>query len=108
MEIPEAARSAAKELGYSNLKPERLEVVETFVKGRDVFAVLPTGYGKSLSRACGGVHYPSSWGSQRYFTLQACDGSCTERDYPPVAEDKVNFNVKISILKIRRNSMYSC
>ena len=52
MEIREAARSVAKDLGYPNLKPERLEVVETFVKGRDVFAVLPTGYGKSLCFGC--------------------------------------------------------
>ena len=51
MTIREAARSAAKELGYPDLKPEQLEVVETFVKGRDKFAVLPTGYGKSLSFA---------------------------------------------------------
>ena len=36
---------------YPNLKPEQLEVVETFVKGCDLFAVLPTGYGKSLSLA---------------------------------------------------------
>ena len=52
MEIREAARSVAKELGYPNLKPERLEVVETLVKGRDVFGVLPTGYGKSLCFGC--------------------------------------------------------
>ena len=44
-------KSAAKELGYPDLKPEQLEVVETFVKGRNMFAVLPTGYGKSLSLA---------------------------------------------------------
>ena len=44
-------KSAAKELGYPDLKPEQLEVVETFVKGRDLFAVLPTTYGKSLSLA---------------------------------------------------------
>ena len=42
------SRSAARELGYANIKPEQLDVVEAFVKGRDVFAVLPTGYGKSL------------------------------------------------------------
>ena len=27
-------------------------MVEAFVKGRDVFAVLPTGYGKSLCLDC--------------------------------------------------------
>ena len=48
MEIQEAAKSAAKELGYPDLKPEQLDVVETFVNGCDVFAVLTTGYEKSL------------------------------------------------------------
>ena len=52
MEIRDAVQSAARELGYANLKPEQLDVVETFVKGRDVFAVLPTGYGKSLCFGC--------------------------------------------------------
>ena len=36
----------ARELGYANLKPEQLDVVEAFVKEHDVFAVLSTGYGK--------------------------------------------------------------
>ena len=31
----EAARSAARELGYHDLKSEQLKVVETFVKWRD-------------------------------------------------------------------------
>ena len=44
-------KSASKELGYPDLKPEQLDVLETFVKGHDLFAVLPTGYGKSLSLA---------------------------------------------------------
>ena len=35
----EAARSVARELGYLDLKPEQLEVIETSVKGCDVFAV---------------------------------------------------------------------
>ena len=52
MEIREAAKSAAKDLGYPDLKPEQQDVVETFVKGHDVFAVLPTGFGKSLCFAC--------------------------------------------------------
>ena len=50
--VREAARSAARELGYSDLKQEQLRVVETFVQGRDVFAVLPAGYEKSLCYAC--------------------------------------------------------
>ena len=51
MEVREAVRSAAKELGYPELKSEQLEVVETSVKAR-VFSVLPTGYEKSLCFVC--------------------------------------------------------
>ena len=36
----ETARSAARELSYLDFKPEQLKVVLTFIKGRDVFAVL--------------------------------------------------------------------
>jgi len=44
--------AAAGDLGYCSLKEEQLKVVTAFVKGRDVFAVLPTGYGKSLCFGC--------------------------------------------------------
>ena len=50
--VREAARSAARELGYPDLKPEQLKVVEMFVKGRDVFTVcyacLPIAFDKLL------------------------------------------------------------
>ena len=52
MEIREAAKSAAKDLGYPDPKQEQSDFVETFVKGRNVFAVLPTGFGKSSCFAC--------------------------------------------------------
>ena len=52
MEITAIAQTAANELGYRQLKPEQADVIEAFVKGRDVFAVLPTGYGKSLCYGC--------------------------------------------------------
>ena len=50
--LPEATRSAVRELGYQDVKPEQMKVVEAYVQGRDVFAVLPTGYGKSLCYGC--------------------------------------------------------
>ena len=50
--ITEAVVAAAGDLGYSSLKEEQLKVVTAFLEGRDVFAVLPTGYGKSLCFGC--------------------------------------------------------
>ena len=52
MEVRAVAAMAASELGYPQLKPEQADVIEAFVNGRDVFAVLPTGYGKSLCYGC--------------------------------------------------------
>ena len=42
---------AAKQLGYV-LKAEQRSVIRSFVMGEDVFAVLPTGFGKSLCYEC--------------------------------------------------------
>ncbi len=50
-EVTSAAVDAAKSLGHS-IKKEQLEVIVKFVLGRDVFAVLPTGYGKSICYQC--------------------------------------------------------
>ena len=46
----EATNEDALKLGYPSLRPEQLEVAIQFylLSGRDVFAVLPTGFGKSL------------------------------------------------------------
>ena len=43
---------AAQNLVYLSLKEEQREVITNFVQGKDVFAVLPTGFGKSLCYAC--------------------------------------------------------
>ncbi len=51
--VREAANRSAVRLGYSlGLKKEQMEVVVAFMTGKDVFAVLPTGFGKSLCYAC--------------------------------------------------------
>ena len=50
--VQEATRSAVRELGYQDVKPEQMKVVEAYVQGRGMFAVLPTGYGKSLCYGC--------------------------------------------------------
>ena len=50
--IQKAVVAAASDLGYPSLKDEQLKVVTAFLEGRDVFAVLPTGYGKNLCFGC--------------------------------------------------------
>ena len=63
MAVREAMTAAVRKLGYETLRVEQVAVVETFIGGQDVFAALPTGYGKSLcwpcyhtcSTNCGGI-----------------------------------------------------
>ena len=48
--IEQTVESVCAELGYTTvtLKDKQKQVIVDFVSGRDVFAALPTGYGKSL------------------------------------------------------------
>ena len=45
------ASAAAQALGCLALKPEQMQVVTGVLRGRDVFAVLPTGFAKTLCYA---------------------------------------------------------
>ena len=45
-------RKATERLGYKEMKPEQEELVKEFISGRDVFGILPTGFGKSLRYGC--------------------------------------------------------
>ena len=48
--IRDAIRSSVRIFpGINELKPEQILVVENIVRGKDVFAALPTGYGKSIT-----------------------------------------------------------
>ena len=51
-EIIIAMNSEALSLGYCSLKKEQRNIILDFILGNDVFAVLPTGFGKSLCYAC--------------------------------------------------------
>ena len=42
--VREVAESTVREFEYAHMKSEQLRVVEAFVQGSDVFAILPTGY----------------------------------------------------------------
>ena len=46
--IEQTVELVCAELGYTTLKDKQKQVIVDFVSGRDVFAALPTGYGKSL------------------------------------------------------------
>ncbi|KAL5510493.1 hypothetical protein EMCRGX_G006049 [Ephydatia muelleri] len=47
--IVQCVIEAAMELGYSSMKLEQVEVAVALIEGRDVFTILPTGFGKILA-----------------------------------------------------------
>ena len=49
--IEKAIDVSAHKLGYASVKSHQLAVISSYVRGEDVLAVLPTGYGKSLCYA---------------------------------------------------------
>ena len=48
MELAQALDSTALELGFQCLKEKQIEAISSYVKGKDTFVSLPTGFGKSL------------------------------------------------------------
>ena len=52
MDIRDSAALAVSQLGWEKLKELQLKAITAFVAGQDIFAVLPTDYGKSLCYAC--------------------------------------------------------
>ena len=50
--IKDAVEAAGRFLGYSQTKSHQLQVLESFLKGHDVFGILPTGYGKTFCYVC--------------------------------------------------------
>ena len=51
MRVDTLAKAVASSLGYLDLKKDQSTVINSFVSGNDVFADLPTGFGKTLCYA---------------------------------------------------------
>ena len=51
-EVDSTSDCVVSSLGCYSLKSEQKAVIKEFVMGKDVFAIFPTGYGKSLCYAC--------------------------------------------------------
>ena len=51
-DIDTVMEAVAASLGYNHLKDQQKVVISSFVLGSDVFAILPTGFGKTLCYAC--------------------------------------------------------
>jgi len=49
--IKRAIDEAAQNLGYVSVKGLQYKIISEVLNGHDVFAVLPTGFGKSLTHA---------------------------------------------------------
>ena len=45
-------KEVGSSLGYARLKEEQYAVIKDLIDGQDVFAALPTGFGKSVCFAC--------------------------------------------------------
>ena len=50
--IEETCSHVANTLDYPSLKNKQKSVLTNYILGNDVFAMLPTGFGKSLCYAC--------------------------------------------------------
>jgi len=56
--VPELLQTLHTTFGYPEFRPLQREIIETSLAGRDVFALLPTGGGKSLCFQIPALHRP--------------------------------------------------
>ena len=49
--VTEVGAEVARLMGYNNLKSEQEQIINGILLKRDVFGILPTGFGKSLCYA---------------------------------------------------------
>jgi superfamily II DNA/RNA helicase len=52
VDLDSAVTEAASLLGFDSLKDEQRHCMKSFLEGRDVFVILPTGFGKTACFTC--------------------------------------------------------
>ena len=52
MDINKAIEESAAQLGFPSIKEEQFQCIKAFLLGRDVFAILLTGFGKIACFTC--------------------------------------------------------
>ena len=87
----EVIHSVFQQLGFSTVKPEQLQVV-TGILERDVFVILPTGFGKSLCFQCLPLLY------DRLLPSDASSIILVVTPLTAIMKDQVNFVVYINVL----------
>ena len=75
-EVDSTSDCVASSLGYHSLKSEQKAVIKEFVMGKDVFAIFPTDYSKSLCYACLPGVFDKLFGST--LTLNCCCSTVTD------------------------------
>ena len=59
MDVDQILSSSVSSLGYADLKLEQKQAIKSFIQKKDVFVILPTGFGKSLCYGCLPLVYDS-------------------------------------------------
>ena len=97
------AVAAADDLGYPTWKDEQLKVVTAFMQGPDVFAVLLTGYGKSLCFGCLPLAFDklSAERSQPSIVIRGCHSLDSHYERPGMF--KVNLNLFMALARRSAN-----
>ena len=50
--VENVVNKAVIKLGLSLVKPQQMMAINEFINGRDVFMILPTGFGKAVCFTC--------------------------------------------------------
>lgn len=101
-EVEIACRSAARRLGYDNVRDLQLQVITGVLSGFDVFGILPTGYGKSLCYAS------LPWAFDNLYQPDNSSVVCVVTPLTAIIQDQVCFKWSYIVLNQSVTILYTC